>query len=144
MSFPVSNNPKTAPVASKSTPVSNNPSQQTAPVLKKEGLPNKAETESEGLPKVIHSGIDLAPMDAICKKVNENLQDCRWCKGTSLVLELDRCVGLASNWKLSCKSCNKEEKGLENKIAYLKRTLNECKDYKERRSVKRKIYQQEE
>ena len=83
-------------------------------------------------------------MDAICKKVNEYLQDCQWCKGTPLVLELDRRVGMASNWKLSCRSCDREEKVLDNRIGYLTRTLDDCEDFKECRSMKRKIYRKKE
>ena len=98
--------------------------QKTALVNTEEsGLPGAEESESEGLPvdnknlvalindKVLRvqvlvkeekktSGTDLVPMDNLVALVNDNLKDCKFCKGQSLELGLDRRVGFATNWKL--------------------------------------------
>ena len=68
---------------------------------------NGARKESKGHP--VSSGMDLAPMDRLIEKVNENLRDCPCCKGSKLVLEFDKRVGFASNYKLTCTSCKKKE-----------------------------------
>ena len=84
-----------------SSPTSN--SQKTA-------LEADGESESEGLPVHINkSGMDLAPIGNLCTLVNENLRNCpeTTCKDSQLKLELDRRIGMASCWKLSCISCDK-------------------------------------
>ena len=136
----------------KSSPTSNH--QKTAVEAEElEGLPKVVEAEEseslglpelEGLPEsegqpVVKSGTDLVPLDNLVAAVNGNLKDCEWCKGTPLVLELDRRVGFASNWKLTCRSCVKKDQIVDNSINYLKRSLSQCSDYKERRAVKKTI-----
>ena len=110
-----------------------------------EGLPEveaeESESESMGLPKVISeeqfisSGLDIAPMDSLLETVNGRLKDCKWCKGTPLVLELNKHVAFASNWKLSCSSCDEEETLLRNSINYLETKADTCGDHKQRRSI---------
>ena len=136
----------------KSSPTSNN--QKTAVEAEEsEGLPKVVEAEEseslglpelEGLPEsegqpVVKSGTDLVPLENLVAAVNGNLKDCEWCTGTPLVLELDRRVGFASNWKLTCRSCVKKDEIVDNSIYYLKRSLSQCSDYKERRAVKKAI-----
>ena len=127
------------------------------------GLPGAdKESESEGLPvdkeklvalindKVVQvqvlvkeekkaSGTDLVPIDNLVAVVNNNLKDCEFCKGPSLKLELDRRVGFATNWKLTCKSCDSVDQSHKNAWYHLQRQLHKCKDYKERRVVKQKL-----
>ena len=98
--------------------------------------------ESEGRP--VSSGMDLAPMDRLIEKVNENLRDCPCCKGSKLVLELDSRVGFASNYKLTCASCKNKEDSLQNTVKYLKRKVELCKDFEARRSVKRALYKKQD
>ena len=108
------------------------------------GLPGAEESESEGPPvdkeklvalindKVLlvqvlvkeekkASGTDLVPIDNLVTLVNNNLKDCEFCKGPSLTLELDRCVGFATNWKLACKSCDSVDRLHKNAWYYLQR-----------------------
>ena len=100
------------------------------------GGSKEADKESEASIPKVKSGIDLAPLDNIVASVNGNLKDCQWCKGEPPVLELDRRIGFASNWKLSCRSCVRKDKKLDYNIQYLKRKLEDCSDHKERREVK--------
>ena len=78
------------------------------------------ESEGPGLPK---SGMYLAPMGNIYAVVNENLKNCDICKDTPLVLELDRRIRFASNWKLSCRSCTLQDEKLRQSVCHLKRCL---------------------
>ena len=55
-------------------------------------------------------------MGALLDVVNGNLKDCKWCKGTPLVLEVHKRVAFSSNWKLTCLSCDQEEKALDNTV----------------------------
>ena len=87
----------------------------------------------------VSSGIDIAPMDNIVAAVNENLGECRRCKKSGLRLELDRRIGFASNWKLACASCDKIDLSHKNSLNHLKRYLEKCPTYIERRKVKQKI-----
>ena len=121
----------------KSSPAANN-GLATATVLKGADIESEGHPESEG--HTVTSGMDLAPMDRLIEKVNENLRDCPCCKGSKLVLEFDKRVGFASNYKLTCTSCKKKEDSLENTVNYLKRKVEMCKDFKTRRSVKRSLY----
>ena len=99
-----------------------------------EGLPVE---ESDGLPGVkIMSGIELAPMDNIVKMVNTNLRNCVACKKSCLELKVDRRIGFASNWKLSCSSCDKIDQSHYNNLNHMKRSLGRCTDYTERRKEK--------
>ena len=114
----------------KSSPTSNN--QKTAP---------EADRESEGLPKInTGSGMDLAPIGNLYTLVNENLRDCpvKTCKGSQLKLELDRRIGFASCWTLTCSSCDKIDSSTVNKINYLKRK-RETVDREERRKVIKEV-----
>ena len=110
----------------------------------------EADKESEGLPRVnvsdkfISSGLDIVPMGSLLKVVNGNLKDCKYCKGTPLMLELHKHVAFASNWKLSCSSCDEEERSLRNSIDYLEKKADTCGDHKQRRSIKKKIYKKKE
>ena len=106
------------------------------------GTGNGTGKGSEGQP--VSSGMDLAPMDRVMEKVNENLRDCPCCKGSKLKLEHDKRVGFASNYKLTCTSCKRKEASLENTVNYLKRKVELCKDFKTRRSVKRALYKKKE
>ena len=94
------------------------------------------ESEGPGLPK---SGMYLAPMGNLCAVVNENLKNCDVCKDTPLVLELDRRVGFASNWKLSCRSCTLEDEKLRQSVCHLKRCFNLSTDKEERREHSQNI-----
>ena len=148
MSSPTSNDPKTAVEAEESEGLP-----KVVEAEESEGLPKVVEAEEseslglpelEGLPEsegqpVVKSGTDLVPLENLVAAVNGNLKDCEWCKGTPLVLELDRRVGFASNWKLTCRSCVKKDEIVDNSIYYLKRSLSQCSDYKERRAVKKTI-----
>ena len=103
--------------------------------------PEEADRESEGLPKInTGSGMDLTPIGNLCTLVNENLRDCpvKTCKGSQLKLELDRRIGFASCWKLTCSSCNKLDSSTVNKINYLKRK-RETVDRGERRKVIKEV-----
>ena len=64
----------------------------------------------------VNSGISLAPMDNLVRVVNENLKDCKYCKGNRLELKMDRRIGLASNYKLVCTSCDEKDRSLEQHI----------------------------
>ena len=75
------------------------------------------ESEGRGLSKL---GMYLAPMGNLCAVVNENLKNCNVCKDTPLVLELDRRIGFASNWKLSCRSCTLKDEKLCQSVCHLK------------------------
>ena len=120
----------------------------TPPVL--EGLPDVEAEESMGLPEVnseeqfISSGLDIAPMGSLVETVNGHLKDCEWCKGTPLVLELNKHVVFSSNWKLSCSSCDEEEKSIRNLIDYLETKADTCGDHKQRRSIKKIIYKKDQ
>ena len=92
----------------------------------------------------VESGIDLAPMDNLVSMVNNNLSNCRSCKGSQLELVPDRRVGFAANWRLSCMSCDKVDMSQRNNINHLKRQLPRCKDFKERRTLKRRIIKKKE
>ena len=98
-----------------SSPTSNH--QKTA---LEEGLPM-------GLPE-FKSGTDLAPINNLVAVVNKNLRDCEWHKGTPLVLELDRRVGFAANWKLTCRSCGEKDGQMIQHLKYLKKNLLNHKD----------------
>ena len=120
-----------------------------------EGLPIVNTEESEGQPvalvngklvkvrvsvnKLVGSGIELAPMDNLVRKVNDNLRICTLCDESRLELEMDRRVGFAVNWKLSCKSCAAGDVSDRNNLNHLKRQLVKCVDYTETRKVKKKI-----
>ena len=88
------------------------------------------------------SGMDLAPIGNLCTLVNENLRDCpvRTCTGSQLKLELDRRIGFASCWKLTCSSCDQRDSSAVNKINYLKRK-RETVDREERRKVTKEVSQ---
>ena len=74
------------------------------------GIGDGTGKESEERPvSSVSLGMDLAPMDRVMEKVNENLRDCPCCKGGKLVLEFDKRVGFALNYKLSCASCKKRK-----------------------------------
>ena len=142
-SSPTSNHQKTALVAiprereiETSVPMEADTESETS-------VPKEADTESETSVPKVKSGTDLAPLDNIIAAVNGNLKDCKWCKGTPLLLELDRRVGFASNWRLSCHSCMKKDESLDNKMNYLKRRLENCHDHNDRREVKLKIKRKE-
>ena len=112
------------------------------------GLPEVEAKESEtvGLPEVnsderfISSGLDIVPMDSLLEVVNGRLKDCKWCKGTPLVLKGHKRIIFASNWKLTCLSCDQEEKSINNTIQYLNRMDDTYRDHIIRRSVKKKLY----
>ena len=76
--------------------------------------------------------------------VNGNLKNCAHHKDTPLVLGLHCRIGFASNWRLSCKMCNKDSVSVKNSIDYLKRTLDSCDDRVEFRAVKKRIYKNNE
>ena len=100
------------------------------------------ETESEGLPVCINkSGMDLAPIGNLCALVNENLRNCpeTTCKDSQLKLELDRRIGMASCWKLSCSSCDKLDTSAVNRIQYLKRKSDASTDREERRKMIKEV-----
>ena len=103
----------------------------------------KADKESEGqegLPgNKIRSGIELAPMDNIVSMVNDNLRNCVECKTSCLQLKVDLRVGFASNWKLSCTSCDKIDQSHYNNLSHLKRNLQSCTDITQTRIEKKKI-----
>ena len=109
-------------------------------------LPAVEAEESMGLPDVnseeqfISSGLDIAPMGSLLETVNGRLKDCEWCKSTPLVLDLNEHVAFASNWKLSCSSCDEGERLIRNSIDYLETKADTCGDHKQRRSIKKKIY----
>ena len=111
----------------KSSPMANGPQTQTA--LEADGE-SAAYPESEGLPKNSkESGMELAPMGNLCALVNENLRDCpeKSCKGTQLKLEVDRRIGFASSWKLTCSSCEKLETTANNRLnLLLNRRTHSC------------------
>ena len=75
-----------------------------------------------GLPE-IKSGTDLAPINNLVAVVNKNLRDCEWHKGTPLVLEPDRCVGFAANWKLTCRLFDEKDSQMTQYLKYLKKNL---------------------
>ena len=83
---------------------------------------------------VVTSGIDLVPMDRMAAVVNENLKDCMHCQGHPLKLVLCGRVGIASDWKLACDSCDRKSAANRQKIQYLKRKLKTC-HYTERRKI---------
>ena len=115
--------------------MANGPQTQTA--LEADGE-SAAYPESEGLPKNSkESGMELAPMGNLCALVNENLRDCpeKSCKGTQLKLEVDRRIGFASSWKLTCSSCENLETAANNRLNYLKRKRENTVDWKEKRTV---------
>ena len=64
----------------------------------------------------VYSGLSLAPMDDLVRTVNENLKDCRFCKGSCLELKMDRQIGLAANYRLVCKSCDTKDASLRQHI----------------------------
>jgi len=92
----------------------------------------------------VESGIDLAPMDNLVSMVNDNLSNCRSCKGSSLELVTLRRVGFAANWRISCTSCDKVDMLHRNSMNHLKRQLPKCKDHKGMRALKRKITKKKE
>ena len=76
--------------------------------------------------------------------VNGNLKNCAHHKDTPLALGLHGRIGFASNWRLSCKMCDKDSVSVKNSIDYLKRTLDSCDDRVEFRAVKKRIYKKNE
>ena len=112
-----------------SSPTSNH--QKTALV---EGLPM-------GLPE-FKSGTDLAPNNNLVAVVNKNLRDCEWHKGTPLVLEPDRRVGFAVNWKLTCRSCDEKDGQMIEHLKYLKKSLLNHKNAVEKRRLQKTISRQ--
>ena len=90
------------------------------------------------------SGLDIVPMDSLLTIVNKNLKTCEYCKGSQLKLVVDRRVAFATNWKLSCDSCDKLESTIENSVRYLKRKAESSMDFKVRRSAKKSLYKKEE
>ena len=143
MPSPMSNDPKTALDARDKSEGHGADKESEGPGAEKESEGPRAEKDSGEEKPFISSGIGLAPVDNLLSVVNGNLKDCEFCKGHPLVLELDCRVGLAANWKLSCSSCLKKDKSLENRIRYLKSTIDDSKDYKERRWFKKTINRKE-
>ena len=98
---------------------------------RKTALEADGESEGQGLPISINeSGMDLAPIGNLCGLVNENLRNFPMptCKDSQLQLELDRRIGFASCWKLSCSSCDKLDSSAVNRINYLKRKRDASTD----------------
>ena len=124
---PSDNSPSAAKVATpeptESEPTESEPKEAAGPRKLNTNLP-------------ISSGLDIAPMDAIVEMVNGNLKNCAHHKDTPLVLGLHCRIGFASNWRLSCKMCDKDSVSVKNSIDYLKRTLDSCDDRVEFRAVK--------
>ena len=55
------------------------------------------------------SGMDLAPVGNIVYVVNQHLNNCPSCNYCPLKLEPDYRIGLTTNWKLSCDTCNDKD-----------------------------------
>ena len=89
------------------------------------------------------ASLTLAPMKDLMESVNEHLKDCTYCKGSKLILKEDRRIGLASNYVLSCASCNREDRALQQKIYHLRRRRENCLDYKKRRHVSKELNRNE-
>jgi len=120
-----------------------------------EGLPIVNKDKSEGLLVVLMNGnlaqvwvlvnkfvgsrIELAPIDNLVRKVNDNLRIYTLCNKSCLKLKMDRHVGFAVNWKLSCKPCAAGDVLDQNHLNHLKRRLVKCVNYTETRKVKKKI-----
>jgi len=107
----------------------------------------EADKESKGLPKGLPSlkletkqeaVADITPIGNLVNVVNENLKNCTSCKKCPLKLELDHRVGLASSWKISCGSCEKNDAVTARKIRYLKWKSGEV-DQKERRRLGKEV-----
>jgi len=117
----------------RSSPTSNN---------RKTALEADGESEGQGLPESNdESGMDLAPIGNLCGLVNKNLRNFPMptCKDSQLQLELDRRIGFASCWKLTCASCDKLDSSSQNKINYLKRRRDASTDREERRKDIKKV-----
>ena len=109
---------------------------------RKTALEADGESEGQGLPKSMNeSGMDLALIASLCGLVNENLRNCPMptCKDSQLQLELDRRIGFASCWKLSCSSCNKLDSSAVNRINYLKRKRDASTDQNDKRKVMKEV-----
>ena len=85
------------------------------------------------------ASLSLAPMKELMATVNQHLKDCRYCKGSKLILKEDRRIGLASNYVLACETCNREDRALQQKIYHLCRRRENCLDYKKRRQVSKEL-----
>ena len=81
-------------------------------------------------------------MDDLVRTVNANLKDCTFCKGSCLELKVDRQIGLATNYKLVCKSCDVKDDSLRQRIFYLKRKFHESIDPKIRRKLSQEVSRQ--
>ena len=90
----------------------------------------------------VYSGLSLAPMDDLVRTVNEHLKDCRFCKGSSLELKMDRQIGLAANYKLVCESCDSKDASLRQHIYYLKRKFNDSTSPKMRHKLSQEVSRQ--
>ena len=60
----------------------------------------------------VHSGLCLASIDNLMRTVNKHLKYCTFSKGSRLQLKVDRRIGLDSNYKLVCKSCDTKDRAL--------------------------------
>ena len=58
-------------------------------------------------PHIATSGINLVPVTNLVSLVNRNLKDCASYPGHPLKLVMDQRIGLSSNLKLVCDSCDK-------------------------------------
>ena len=54
-------------------------------------------------------------------------------------MEEDRYIGLASNYKLSGKSCDKKQDVIRQKKLYLKNKFNNSRNWKERHKVSKEV-----
>ena len=118
-------------------PTSNHPKTALINTEESEGLPVVNIDELEGLPVSLVNGnivkvkvlikdnsgsrIELALMNNLVWVINDNLMNCTSCLPSNcLELKLDRCVGFASNWKLSCTTCDTTDRSELNNLYHLK------------------------
>ena len=64
----------------------------------------------------VKSGVSLTPMNNLLQTIIEKMKNCALCKNCPLDLKEDRQIGIASNYKLSCKSCYTKYMALCQKI----------------------------
>jgi len=92
--YPVTNGEDKSPPAannglSTATVGSKGPDEESESVGHPVGIGDGTGKESEEHPVIlVSSGMDLAPMDQVMEKVNENLRDCPCCKGSNLYLSM--------------------------------------------------------
>lgn len=76
-------------------------------------------------------GIELVPMDNLVRAINDNLRNYSSCQPSNrLELKLDRRVGFASNWKLSCMTCDTTDRSELNNLYHLQRQMKKCTNYR--------------